>query len=37
MAYRIVFEKDVGGEQRPERPNWVFGKCLIEAHTSTIP
>ena len=36
MAYRIVSEKDVGG-QRPARPNWVFGTCLIEAHTPTIP
>jgi len=32
----IIFEKDVGGEQRPAqsgRPNWAFGKCLIEAHS----
>jgi hypothetical protein len=35
MAYRIISEKDVGGEPRrarSERPNWVFGTCLIEAH-----
>lgn len=37
MAYRIVSEKDIGGEQRPARPNWVFGTCLIEVHTPTIP
>ena len=37
MAYRIVSEKDVGGGQRPAQPNWVFGTCLIEAHTPTIP
>ena len=37
MAYRIVSETDVGDEQRPGRPNWVFGTCLIEAHTPTIP
>jgi hypothetical protein len=37
MAYSIIFEKDVGGEQRPARPNWVSGTCLIEAHTPTIP
>jgi hypothetical protein len=40
MAYRIIFEKDVHGEQRPAwsgRPNWVFGMCLIEAHIRTIP
>jgi hypothetical protein len=34
MAYRILSEKDVGGEQSPARPNWVFGTCLIEAHNS---
>jgi hypothetical protein len=40
MAYRIIFEKDVGGAQRPSRsgrPNWVFGKCLIEAHVTSEP
>jgi hypothetical protein len=37
MAYRIVSEKDVGGEPRPARPNWVFSTCLIEEHTPAMP
>lgn len=40
MAYRIISEKDVGGEQglAPSgQPDWVFGMCLIEAFTPMIP
>lgn len=38
-SYRIVFQQDFPGKPQmsPQRPNKVFGMCLVEGHWSRIP